>query len=68
MIEIIAKAASLVGEPYLHMLKSHELSGKSRERVFCYELYHQIRMLTKEDNKISLNEEIDKNLIWINWP
>lgn len=35
-----------------------------RERVYCYELYHQMRLLQEDgffDSKININAEIDKN-------
>ena len=31
-----------------------------RERVYCYELYHQLRRLWPEDSRYRLNGEIDK--------
>lgn len=31
-----------------------------RERVYCYELYHQMRSLWPQDSRLSLNGEVDK--------
>ena len=31
-----------------------------RERVYCYELYHQLRLRWPEDSRYRLNGEIDK--------
>ncbi len=60
IIHIIAEAAGQITAPYLRLVTTYEPTGIVRERVFCYELYHQIRILLGKDNKITLNGEIDK--------
>jgi len=32
-----------------------------RERIYCYELYHQLRVSLKDDSKYKLHGEIDKS-------
>jgi hypothetical protein len=34
--------------------------GQFRERVYCYELYHQLRSIWPPDTEYSLNGEVDK--------
>lgn len=60
IIDIINKAASQVTEDYLNLTTTYEPSGIVRERVFCYELYHQIRLILGNNHKLTLNGEIDK--------
>ena len=60
---MIKTALSQVEPDYFKVPTTYELSGIVRERVFCYELYHQLRKLrnsktTKLD--LELNGEIDK--------
>lgn len=38
----------------------HESPGVYRERVYCYELYHQLRLRWPSDCPYRLNGEIDK--------
>ena len=57
---IIVKASEKVTAPYLQLQTTYEQKGIVRERVFCYELYHQIRNLDKEQTNLVLNGEIDK--------
>ncbi len=60
IIGIITKAAVQVTEKYLRLTTTYEPSGIVRERVFCYELYHQLRLILDDSNKLTLNGEIDK--------
>lgn len=60
LIQIICKAANEVTENYLKLATTYELSGIVRERVFCYEFYHQLRVVLGNDQKLTLNGEIDK--------
>jgi len=60
IIETIKKAASRVTENYLNLTTTYEPSGIVRERVFCYELYHQLRLTLGNSHKLTLNGEIDK--------
>lgn len=59
-IDLIKSAIKKVSPEYFNLTTTYELSGIVRERVFCYELYHQMRLLMKDDSPISLNGEIDK--------
>ena len=60
IIDIINMAASQVTQNYLNLTTTYEPSGIVRERVFCYELYHQIRLILGKNHKLTLNGEIDK--------
>ena len=60
IIQLIAFAASQVADKYLKLTTTYEPSGIVRERVFCYELYHQLRLLVDNTQKLTLNGEIDK--------
>jgi hypothetical protein len=59
-IDLIKAALQNVEAGYFNLITTYEPSGIVRERVFCYELYHQIRTLMTDDFSISLNGEIDK--------
>jgi len=57
--EILSKATAAVGELYFQF----PIDGGSpiyRERVYCYELYHQMRTLWPEECDFTLNGEVDK--------
>lgn len=60
--DLILCALDNVEQPYYNLKTTYEPSGIVRERVFCYELYHQIRCLQTKRNEIelTLNGEIDK--------
>jgi hypothetical protein len=60
ILKIIEKAAGKVTEDYFKLTTTYEPSGIVRERVFCYELYHQIRLQLGNNHKLTLNGEIDK--------
>lgn len=60
ILEIIQKAAGQVTQNYFKLTTTYEPSGIVRERVFCYELYHQIRLVLRNNHKLTLNGEIDK--------
>ena len=59
-IDLIKHAASKIETGYFKIGTTYEPSGIVRERVFAYELYHQIRSLMRKDFPLSLNGEIDK--------
>lgn len=61
-LNIIIEALNNMDERYYNLKTTYEPAGIVRERVFCYELYHQIRCVqTKQrETKLSLNGEIDK--------
>jgi hypothetical protein len=57
----LLRSSLLAIEPeYFILATTYEPSGIVRERVFCYELYHQIRLLMTTNHTLSLNGEIDK--------
>ena len=59
---ILKDAIQCIGEDYYKLKVTYNESGIVRERVFCYELYHQIRKI-QDDNvqgAFVLNGELDK--------
>lgn len=61
VISFIEKAAAKVESRYLNLTTAASgESGVVRERVFCYELYHQLRLLLGDNHQLTLNGEIDK--------
>lgn len=59
-IDLIKRALGRIGPGYFKLTTTYEPSRIVRERVFCYELYHQIRSQMPSDHALSLNGEIDK--------
>lgn len=62
-IDLIKKALSQVDQSYFYLLTTYSQNGIRRERVFCYELYHQMRLLMAQANAQLLpviHGEIDK--------
>lgn len=59
--EFLAIASSKVGSEYF-LLPVHESEEVHRERVYCYELYHQMRRVwfKREDKDFRLNGEVSK--------
>ena len=60
LVELIKHALQAIEPSYFNLKTTYEPSGIVRERVFCYELYHQMRLLMTEEHGFSLNGEIDK--------
>ena len=58
-IDILKKALSKVEAEYFKPRTTYQPKGIVRERIFCYELYHQMRI--SPNNKLSLHGEIDKS-------
>lgn len=56
---LLGAAAAAVAPEYF-LLPIHGADPVYRERVYCYELYHQMRRLWPEDSHYRLNGEIDK--------
>lgn len=59
LTEFLSTATGRITQPYFQI----ELDGGDpvyRERVYCYELYHQLRCLWPKDCDFSLNGELDK--------
>jgi len=50
-----------VGQSYYLVPTQYEPDGISRERVFCYELYHQMRLIFNDDFEYALHGELDKS-------
>jgi hypothetical protein len=59
-IELIKDALSQVEGEYFNLVTTYDGLGIVRERVFCYEFYHQMRLAMQGRYDISLNGEIDK--------
>jgi hypothetical protein len=57
--EILQNATGAVSEEYF-LLPLHGACPIFRERVYCYELYHQLRCLWPGDTPYRLNGEVDK--------
>lgn len=60
-IELIKEALVNIDEKYFRIKVEGIGKEKIRERVFCYELYHQIRKLLDDSGELLLNGEIDKS-------
>lgn len=63
-LELIINALDLVDISYYKLKTTYQENGIIRERVFCYELYHQIRCLqniNRYENPITIHGEIDKS-------
>ncbi|MBN1786859.1 MAG: hypothetical protein JW806_00520 [Sedimentisphaerales bacterium] len=56
---IIEKATAGISAEYFY-LRIDGGDSIYRERVYCYELYHQMRLCWPENSKFYLNGEIDK--------
>jgi len=62
-IDILRVATVRVSRPYFQLPVARQEDPIYRERVYCYELYHQIRPLLESDQELSrytLSGEIDK--------
>jgi len=59
-LTLLRAALSKIDPGYFMLATTYEPSGIVRERVFCYEFYHQARTLMGDDYPLSLNGEIDK--------
>jgi hypothetical protein len=58
---ILRKATANIGEMYFHLHIDGGDAPIFRERVYCYELYHQMRLLWPKTTKYFLNGEVDKS-------
>lgn len=50
-----------VDSVFFRIPTEYELDGISRERVFCYELYHQLRLVLSDQHPFYLHGELDKS-------
>jgi len=59
-MEQFKKAITMIDKKYIS-ISMYELPDKRyRERVYCYELYHQLRKLLGDDYQYNLDGELDK--------
>ncbi len=59
-LSFFLKAIDNVGSEYYSIKTTYDTDGIVRERVFCYELYHQFRTLTGDDYPYAFHGELDK--------
>ncbi|MBP2510285.1 hypothetical protein J2855_003938 [Agrobacterium tumefaciens] len=57
--DVFCQATASIGGIYFY-LPVHGSDPKFRERVYCYELYHQLRQIWPSDTAFVLNGEVDK--------
>jgi hypothetical protein len=57
----ILQDATAAIEPEYFLLPIHGAPSVYRERVYCYELYHQMRLLWPQPCPYRLNGEVDKS-------
>lgn len=57
--DILREATARISDEYF-LLPVHGAPSVYRERVYCYELYHQMRLLWPADCRYRLNGEVDK--------
>ncbi|OUL09465.1 hypothetical protein B0533_04685 [Sedimentibacter sp. SX930] len=62
-IQLISDSLENVGGEYYRLTTTYEPLGIVRERVFCYELYHQMRLGQYESGltDVQIHGEIDKS-------
>ena len=58
-LNIFKKALSKIKQDYYHISTIYDSNGITRERVFCYELYHQLRCEFNDDI-LKVHGELDK--------
>lgn len=61
-IDLIRRALANVRGDFYRVITTYEKHGIPRERVFCYELYHQMRIIMEQHSyyERTLHGEIDK--------
>lgn len=59
-LDLVTQAVNNVNNSYFKLLTTYNQRGIVRERMFCYELYHQMRCLGVTSNDKILHGEIDK--------
>ena len=62
-VEMITGSLDNVGDEYYKITTIYESSGIVRDRVFCYELYHQMRLVQSARGltDVQIHGEIDKS-------
>ncbi len=59
--QLLERASACVPEEYFQLPIDGQEDPIYRERVYCYELYHQLRAVWPEDSYYSLAGEVDKS-------
>ncbi|MDL1894039.1 hypothetical protein FBQ87_14315 [Sphingobacteriales bacterium CHB3] len=59
-IDLIEDALQRIADAYFLLPTTYSRAGLTRERIFCYELYHQLRCLIGDNAPLMLHGEIDK--------
>lgn len=60
-IGYLIQAINNIDQDYFKLKTTYSNAGIVRERVFCYELYHQVRLMISEKyNQFHIHGEIDK--------
>ena len=59
-VKLLIEATAEVVDPYFLLPVANRKKGWYRERVYCYELYHQMRLRWPADCVYRLNGEVDK--------
>ena len=60
LTELLGQAAAEIPGPYFQLPVDGQEDPIYRERVYCYELYHQLRSMWPENCSYSLGAEVDK--------
>lgn len=60
-LQIFIEAIDNVDQQYYFIETSYDPKGIVRERVFCYELYHQLRLMLPIDYPYQIHGELDKH-------
>ncbi len=60
-MEQFKKALTMIEEKYIDISMYQLPDKRYRERVYCYELYHQLRKILTDDYKYMLDGELSKN-------
>jgi hypothetical protein len=59
-VDLVKHALTRIAPHYFRLPTTYMRTGIVRERLFCYELYHQIRSSMLPHHELSLHGEIDK--------
>lgn len=57
---LVKNALVNIDSLYLKLPTSYKRAGITRERIFCYEFYHQMRLIQSIDDPLYIHGEIDK--------
>lgn len=59
-VQAVIDSLNKIEQRYIKLSAVHKVDGLIRERVFCYELYHQMRQNISLNKLTVINGEIDK--------